>query len=263
MNHSTGSISLSSLRSLQSTSSSEAPHRFQSTPVRATRAPFCRTPVACRIIISTSASPPPECLQAIPQTMLGGNMRLSASDAALISLSAASRASPPRVQQRPRTRDPILGCVPEDPTLPRAMTSSASSETVFRYGSRTVSFPARGSIASIGDPFEATKHVSRKKQQLEYANRMLHAARMEPHGALAGHCRCSCVHRSACASSGRQSASDRDPPLLACRYELWCEQQKRSNAEAQLRTVVVHGRSKPPWIGEVEERPGLMPIFTR
>jgi len=182
MNHSTGSISLSSLRSLQSTSSSEAPHRFQSTP-------------------------------AIPQTMLGGNMRLSASDAALISLSAASRASPPRVQQRPRTRDPILGCVPEDPTLPRAMTSSASSETVFRYGSRTVSFPARGSIASIGDPFEATKHVSRKKQQLE--------------------------------------------------YELWCEQQKRSNAEAQLRTVVVHGRSKPPWIGEVEERPGLMPIFTR
>ena len=40
-------------------------------------------------------------------------------------------------------------------------------------------------------------------------------------------------------------------------------------AEAQLRTVTVHGRSRPPWLGEFDERPhgssrsGLMPVFTK
>lgn len=33
-------------------------------------------------------------------------------------------------------------------------------------------------------------------------------------------------------------------------YELWCEAQMRKSAERELRQVHIHGRSRPPWIGE-------------
>ena len=32
-------------------------------------------------------------------------------------------------------------------------------------------------------------------------------------------------------------------------YELWLEAQKRSAAERELRQVRIHGRSRPPWVG--------------
>ena len=35
-------------------------------------------------------------------------------------------------------------------------------------------------------------------------------------------------------------------------YELWCEAQRRSAAERELRQVQIHGRSRPPWIGDAE-----------
>lgn len=38
-------------------------------------------------------------------------------------------------------------------------------------------------------------------------------------------------------------------------YQLWRETELRNAAERTLRTVVVHGRSAPPWFGEYPERP--------
>jgi hypothetical protein len=33
-------------------------------------------------------------------------------------------------------------------------------------------------------------------------------------------------------------------------YELWCEAQRRSAAERELRNVQIRGRSRPPWVGD-------------
>ena len=107
--------------------------------------------------------------------MLGGSIRLSASDAALVAMSVGQRSSPLRSRMRPRTRDPILGRVPEV-EQPRAQTTGPT-ETIFRHGSREFAFPARGSIASIGDPFESTqKRPSRRKANLECVPRRAVAA---------------------------------------------------------------------------------------
>jgi len=94
-------------------------------------------------------------------TMIGGSMRLSASDAALVALSAPARpsGSPPA---RPRERDPITGKVPE-PTAP-SRSATASSETVFRFGAREFDFPARGTIGSVG----GERVPSRQQRKLEY-----------------------------------------------------------------------------------------------
>jgi hypothetical protein len=35
-------------------------------------------------------------------------------------------------------------------------------------------------------------------------------------------------------------------------YEVWCEAQRRQAAERELRQVIIHGRSRPPWIGDAE-----------
>ena len=34
------------------------------------------------------------------------------------------------------------------------------------------------------------------------------------------------------------------------RYELWCEANKRAQIERELRQVRIHGRSRPPWVGD-------------
>ena len=162
--------------------------------------------------------------------MLGGSMRLSASDAALIAMSAGAhhgaRVSPQRTKPRPRTRDPILGAVPEPlDTAYRASTASLTSETLVRLGGREFPFPPRGSIASIG-----SEHL---------------------------------------ASTSTSSAKRPSRHLQKLEYELWCEAQRRAMAEAQLRTVTVHGRSRPPWLDELDEPPhgssrnGLMPVYTK
>lgn len=96
--------------------------------------------------------------------MLGGSIRLSASDAALVAMSAPPRASPPP-KSRPRTRDPILGIVPEPEPL-AVPAQMSSTEGVFRNGSREFAFPPRGTIASVGEQFERCH--SRQAQRLEY-----------------------------------------------------------------------------------------------
>ena len=35
-------------------------------------------------------------------------------------------------------------------------------------------------------------------------------------------------------------------------YEVWCEAQRRQAAERELRQVIIHGRSRPPWVGDAE-----------
>jgi len=124
-----GSVSLASLRSIQS----DAPSRFQNS-------------------------------RHMRPTMLGSSMRLSASDAALVALSAPPRqgGSPPG---RPRPRDPITGDVPEPATAPLSNVAE-STEGVFRHGSREYPFPLRGTIGSIGGGF-STRLPSRREERLE------------------------------------------------------------------------------------------------
>lgn len=132
--------------------------------------------------------------------MVGGNtLRVSASDAAILSLASLSKQQPPLQRsptQRPRTRDPIIGAVPEP--APRRVMTTESTPGVFRYGNREFPFPERGSIAQM--PTGSPHSDSRSRKKLE--------------------------------------------------YDLWLEAQKRTSLEKCLKQVVIHGRSRPPWIGE-------------
>lgn len=47
-------------------------------------------------------------------------------------------------------------------------------------------------------------------------------------------------------SSSRAGASK----IKRLQNELWCEAERRGHAERELRNVQVHGRSRPPWVGD-------------
>lgn len=136
-------------------------------------------------------------------------MRLAASDATLVAMAVPPQKPSPPQEQRPRTRDPILGGVPET-VLPRAQTAVESGPGIFRFGAREYPFPERGSIHMIGS------------------------------------------------SSGKSGHSNHQKKL---EYEIWQEAQERARKERTLRTVVVHGRSLPPWIGQYHQMStGLTPF---
>ena len=68
-------------------------------------------------------------------------------------------------------------------------------------------------------------------------------------------------------SLGSSPSGRSTPTTRKLEYELWCEAQKRAAAERELKQVIIHGRSRPPWVGdasasgyeELRGRGGLMP----
>ena len=68
-------------------------------------------------------------------------------------------------------------------------------------------------------------------------------------------------------SLGSSPSGRSTPTTRKLEYELWCEAQKRAAIERELRQVIIHGRSRPPWVGDAASsgyevlggRGGIMP----
>ena len=58
--------------------------------------------------------------------------------------------------------------------------------------------------------------------------------------------------RGTIGSIGSASSRPKTPQARKLEYSLWCEAQRRASAERELRQVQIHGRSRPPWIGDCE-----------
>ena len=114
------------------------------------------------------------------------------------------------------------------PLAGRSLRGSASHSSLM-HGSKPVIFPARGTINMIGASGSSSTLLG------------------DGDGG----------------SSPSKSQSKRGAEkTLKLEYELWCEAQARATAEREYRQVVVHGRSRPPWVGDPEEI-GYQPLIGR
>lgn len=171
------------------------------------------------------------CLQWLTPSTLGGNtLRVSASDAELLAsaplrlrmqTASASRSA------RPRGRNPITGDAPK----------YACPHTRDR-----------------APPLPLTRlaHLCRSEQQQQQMG-LSQALLLLPNGqplifpprGTIGSVGAEGVPQPS-KSPGSRAKSEK------IEYELWCEAQRRKGAERELRTVQIHGRSRPPWIGDSE-----------
>jgi len=155
----------------------------------------------------------------MPSSLGGNTLRVSASDAQLLAnagpvASMLSTYSSATLQQRPRPmrgRNPISG----DPA--REVTPSKSNSQVMTlHDGRPFMFPPRGTLKSIGSTGGFNQSIMNSSSQLD-------------------------AHGSSPASRSKAEK---------LQYHIWCEAQARKAAERELRVITIHGRSRPPWVGQ-------------
>ena len=157
----------------------------------------------------------------MPSSLGGNPLRVSASDAALLAnassaplvglLSGGGGSAAMLPRPRPvRGRNPITGD-PAREVPPPSMSASHGTGMTLHNG-RPFMLPSRGTIASMGSNGDFSESLMSTSSLAQ-------------------------------SPAGRAKAE-------RLQYDIWCEAQQRKAAERELRQVRIHGRARPPWIGD-------------